>query len=357
MRLLSKTAALAGICTFAPSPALAMDELIIVADSRDIPSDEPRWVVCMRWDRANDYKYVSNIRRSTYGETQGQLTWGDFVANNYPVSDNLYGGCNVEESEKDANWRYNLFREIDPNFPKTLVEVNWTGPITQPAKEDVKSRKKPQENERQVAADTKPSGPTPAEIAAEKHRAVEERNRLAQEKYEAELAAQKRKVEEYERAQEEVVRKKAEQQAAAQRVLAQYDSEKAAHEATLRAHEAQMAAYKAEVDAAAGKIISDFDKRHGLKASTDTDANRCVTTPETRLNATTKGNTAASVTNGCGEPVDVRICLMTEKGWNCGATYGLGSQQSWSWSSYNATGQVFSDARTSGSSRSLASPN
>jgi hypothetical protein len=93
------------------------------------------------------------------------------------------------------------------------------------------------------------------------------------------------------------------------------------------------------------------------KASTDTDANQCVTQAETQLNATFKGNTAASIINGCGQPIDVRICLMTStKGWNCGVGYGVGSQEKWSHSSFDATGPVFVDARISSSSRPLAHP-
>jgi hypothetical protein len=93
------------------------------------------------------------------------------------------------------------------------------------------------------------------------------------------------------------------------------------------------------------------------RASTDTDANRCVTRPEIRQNDTSKGNTAAYITNGCGTKVDVRICLMTDKGWNCGVSWGVAPQASWSWSSFNATGPVFVDAKVTGSSGKLASPN
>ena len=92
-------------------------------------------------------------------------------------------------------------------------------------------------------------------------------------------------------------------------------------------------------------------------ASTDTDANRCVTRSEVRLDDTFKGNTAAYVVYGCGKPVDVKICLMTDSGWQCGATTGLASQASWSHSAFRATGAVFVDAKTTGSSRRLASPN
>jgi hypothetical protein len=93
------------------------------------------------------------------------------------------------------------------------------------------------------------------------------------------------------------------------------------------------------------------------RASTDTDANRCVTSPEVRVNDTFQGNTAAYVTNGCGTPVDVRVCLMADKGWNCGVKWGLASQSSWSHSSFHATGPVFVDAKVAGSSGKLASPN
>jgi hypothetical protein len=91
--------------------------------------------------------------------------------------------------------------------------------------------------------------------------------------------------------------------------------------------------------------------------NSDDDANQCVTGATLRVNDTFQGNTAAYVTNGCGQPVDVRICLMTEnKGWNCGMTYGLSPQSSWSWSSLKATGNVFQDARISGSKRTMQSP-
>jgi hypothetical protein len=93
------------------------------------------------------------------------------------------------------------------------------------------------------------------------------------------------------------------------------------------------------------------------RASTDTDANRCVTQSEVRVDDTFKGNTAAYVLNGCGTPVDVKICLMTDTGWQCGATTGLASQARWSHSAFRATGAVFVDAKPAGSSRRLGSPN
>jgi hypothetical protein len=102
---------------------------------------------------------------------------------------------------------------------------------------------------------------------------------------------------------------------------AQDDDGSAAAERQRQA-EAAAAAAKAERDRPAAEKAK---QEREAKASTDTDANRCVTAPSLRQNDTFQGNTAAYVSNGCGTPVDVRICLMTEsKGWNCGRRAGAG---------------------------------
>ncbi|MDX1537112.1 hypothetical protein [Arsukibacterium sp.] len=91
-------------------------------------------------------------------------------------------------------------------------------------------------------------------------------------------------------------------------------------------------------------------------ASTDTDANRCVTAPEVRLNAAFEGNTSASVMNGCGQLVDIRICLKRTGGWNCGVAPGVAPQERGVHSSFHATGEVFVDAKIKGSPRRFADP-
>ena len=203
-------------------------------------------------------------------------------------------------------------------------------------------------------------GPSPAEIAA-KERAARAAEReaefqLKQADYEAKLAEQQRQVDAFNQANADIARKKAEQIAAAKAAEDAFRKEQEAHAELMRQHEAEVAKYESEL--AANKVRSNFDKRHGLgKASTDTDANRCVTTAETKLNDTFKGNTSASIINGCGQPVDVRICLMTDKGWNCGVRWGVGSQAQASFSAFNATGQVFVDAKITGSDKALGSPN
>ncbi|HEU5138016.1 MAG TPA: hypothetical protein VFU13_22925 [Steroidobacteraceae bacterium] len=114
---------------------------------------------------------------------------------------------------------------------------------------------------------------------------------------------------------------------------------------------------RADAPTSTGTTTSQQRSSDAGRASTDTDANRCVSSAEVRVNDTSQGNTAAYVTNGCATPVDVKVCLMTDTKWNCGVTWGLASQKSWSHSSFHATGAVFVDAKVAGSSRALRSPN
>lgn len=222
------------------------------------------------------------------------------------------------------------------------------------------AKSKPEQTAVQEARKPEEKGPSAAEIAA-KERAARAAEREAefqrkQADYETKLAEQKRQVDEFNQANSDIARKKAEQVAAVKAAEDAFRREQEAHAELMRQHEAEVAKYESEL--AASKVRADFDKRHGLgKASTDTDANRCVTTAETKLNDTFKGNTSASIINGCGQPVDVRICLMTDKGWNCGVRWGVGSQAQASFSAFNATGQVFVDAKITGSDKALASPN
>ena len=217
-----------------------------------------------------------------------------------------------------------------------------------------KKREGSKEQSEASAEPKKSAAQIAAEEAAARKAKYEAEFQAKQDEYERKLAEQQKQVEDFKKAQEEVERTKAANQAKADAAAAAFKAEQEAYAESVRHNEAQQEAAK--------KLMADWDARHGLgqskeKASTDTDANQCVTQAGTQLNATFKGNTAASIVNGCGQPVDVRICLMTStKGWNCGVSYGVGSQEKWSWSSFDATGPVFVDARISSSSRPLASP-
>ena len=137
----------------------------------------------------------------------------------------------------------------------------------------------------------------------------------------------------------------------------QRQDEEAARLAAQRQQYEQQRADAAAAERARQQQASAANAVGAGRASTDTDANRCVSGADVRENDTTQGNTAAYVSNGCGTPIDVKICLMTDSGWKCGATWGLAAQKSWSFSAFRATGEVFVDAKTAGSGRPLASPN
>ena len=170
----------------------------------------------------------------------------------------------------------------------------------------------------------------------------------------AAAAAQQQAEAEAQREQERQAAAQAEQERQQQAAAARAEAERAAAAERERA--------KQESEAAKEKLLADMDARNGQgkgagSASTDDDANRCVSSAEVRVNDTFQGNTSATVSNGCGQPVDVRICLMTEdKGWNCGVRWGVQPQSNGTYSSFHATGQVFVDAKITGSSRNLSSP-
>jgi hypothetical protein len=227
----------------------------------------------------------------------------------------------------------------------TSTKTDKATPPTSPAIAPIAAPQLPSRTKVQIDAEAR------AQRAAEREAEYQRKRK----EHELHLAEQKRQVEEFERATAKVARKQADQRAALEAAASAYRRQQEIYAEAIRQHDAKVGQYETEL--AAHKIRTDFDARQkAAKASTDTDANRCVTAAETQQNAAFQGNTAASVINGCGTPVDVRICLMTARGWNCGVTWGLRSQGKWSHSSFDATGQVFVDARVSGSERPLAPP-
>jgi hypothetical protein len=142
------------------------------------------------------------------------------------------------------------------------------------------------------------------------------------------------------------------------RVLAEQERRQRAYEAAEARHRRCVRGdQQACADITAGKpALVEQQLAEVGPASTDTDPNRCVTTAEVRENATFQGNTSASVLNGCGQEVDVRICLKRGSDWNCGVDLAVGPQEQAVHSSFNATGEVFIDARITGSSKRFADP-
>jgi hypothetical protein len=174
---------------------------------------------------------------------------------------------------------------------------------------------------------------------------------------EAELARQKAKLEadkeQAAQARSDFERKKA----AHDLELAEANRRQQDYFAAQRRHSSCLAGDRqACADIAAGKPALPAKTADAGKASTDTDATRCLSSPVVGPSDVWKDATAATVVNGCATAVDVRICLLREGGWNCGVNWGLKPQEKWVWSSFKANGEIFWDARVAGSNKPLASP-
>jgi hypothetical protein len=173
----------------------------------------------------------------------------------------------------------------------------------------------------------------------------------------AEIARQKAKLEadrqQAAQVQAEFQRKKAEHE----REVAEANSRQQEYLAAQRRHASCLGGDRhACADISAGKPALATTLADAGKASTDTDATRCVSRPVVGPSSAWKDATAATVVNGCPTAVDVRICLLRDGGWNCGVNWGLRPQEKWVWWSFKATGEIFWDARVAGSSKRLASP-
>ena len=93
------------------------------------------------------------------------------------------------------------------------------------------------------------------------------------------------------------------------------------------------------------------------QASTRDRADTCVSAPVTSTHrCDTLSGYKGMVSNSCSVPVEVRMCFMTSKGWNCQRNT-LAPEQTWEpgWCHAN-TGQVFHAVRYTDSKEPLASP-
>ncbi len=109
-------------------------------------------------------------------------------------------------------------------------------------------------------------------------------------------------------------------------------------------------------DIRAGKPVAVKEDQGKEKASTDTDARRCVAQPVVSPSATWKGAIQAVAVNGCETPVDIRICLLRSGGWNCGVQWGVRPQDRMTHFSFDTEGELFWDARVTGSNQPLGNP-
>jgi hypothetical protein len=181
-----------------------------------------------------------------------------------------------------------------------------------------------------------------AQIAAERARtsALNDEQKRKAEADLAKIAADKRKAAEAERVYQEGLAK----QKAAEAELAAYDRQLAKNRTLQRYCETM------------GNCPAEDAAKDAGDASTEYDANRCITQAQVSPSKTWKGALQADVVNGCQTAVDIRICLMTSRGWNCKVQWGVLPQQKFTAFSFDASGAAYASARVTGGKGRLDSP-
>ena len=334
-----------GAFLFAPS-AIAQDngEVSIGFATYVEPGlDEPRWVICYSADLDAKLLYVGSIIATRYRNTvnnNGDLRWREKLKEKYNVEKGLYGGCNVEKTAANADWRYNEFVKPDPNHPYQLFLVDWQ--MKPPAAKGGSRGAGTSSRPGKAATTPEPARPKYVEVAGPNgpirlSPEVAARNQAAADEY-------RRKMDEHARAKAEHERKLA----LHQQNQANAAAEQQAYRREVAAAAERVAAYKVALVDHARKVAA---------ASTDDDPNTCITRPEFRSNDGFPGNTSASVINGCPQKVDIVLCLKRTTGdWTCGAKFGILTQGKMTYSARNATGEVFVDAITYGGGGKLKRP-
>ncbi|MFW2350562.1 hypothetical protein [Qipengyuania sp.] len=189
-----------------------------------------------------------------------------------------------------------------------------------------------------------------------------EAERKSEEAVDALYAEQVRQTEEYLRKEREKIetieRQQREAQARAEmfeRQLANQRRIDAEYRASVARHNKCVAGDEKACEAIRQNAPLAVDEK-AEQASTDQRATLCVSAPVVSPSSTFKGQTQAVVVNGCEKPVDVRICLLREGGWNCGVNWGVAPQDRMAHTSFNASGEVYWDARYTGTTKALGNP-
>lgn len=221
------------------------------------------------------------------------------------------------------------------------------------AAEPVKPRE-PSLQDRLEAVETAKLNREAAEFAArqvaenEAARSKGEADRIA---YEEALALRRREAIETQSAQ-------AARDAEFERDLAEQRRREVEYQASVARHNRCSAgSWQACDDIKKAKPLSTDQLTAAAATLTDTDARACVAQPVASPDEAFEGSTRATIVNTCDKPVDVRICLRRATGWNCGLAYAVKPQEQGSHWSFETQGEPFWDARLSGSTRPLASPN
>jgi hypothetical protein len=130
---------------------------------------------------------------------------------------------------------------LEEGFGDYLARKYGVSPKTSPAPEAAADRAAENDSSQPVT----PAGPSAAELRAERHRELEERNRAAQAKYEAELAA-------VEQAKRDIEAQKAANRAAADKILEEHARAMEAYKEQVRVADAANLEYKKQLAKPAG---------------------------------------------------------------------------------------------------------
>ena len=181
---------------------------------------------------------------------------------------------------------------------------------------------------------------------------LDEINAMARAEAEAQRYAEQQAAQQYAAQQRMAQQQQAAQQ---QRAIAQQQAAMRDRQSQLQAQPARSTGGTGSWETA-GQSSGGGSPAPAGRASTQSDPSGCVTPPVLGPNRACGKGTSASITNQCPQVVDARMCLMTPRGWDCGARYGLQPGDSWSWASCSGTDEVFHDVRSSDSDEPLAQP-
>lgn len=142
-----------------------------------------------------------------------------------------------------------------------------------------------------------------------------------------------------------------------ERTLAEQRRRDVEYQASLARHKrCEDGSWRACNDIKQGTLLSEEQLSAAAATLTDADVRHCVASPVVSPNESFEGSTRALVVNRCETAVDVRICLLRTDGWNCGMSYALKPQDSGVHWAFETQGEVFWDARATGSTRPMADP-
>jgi hypothetical protein len=306
----------------------------------------------------------SKAASAAWSEFRKTVDYGSVVPGYKPfVSFGLaFRGCSEFHSQAAARSGIDSLKSRANRDYGIIRVVDW-----HPTLKNLDASKRP-ETAGKTADDTRERSdakPDPAEEARKRREARET-------EFQAKLAAHERQVADYQRkveAREAEIARQQREQAAAKEAAAR---EKAKHARLIEEHTKRQMEFEAArnrhtacvngdtsacANIAAGKPAPTEAKLADAgKASTDTDATRCVTSPEVFPSRVWKNTTEARVVNNCETAVDIVICLNRAEGWHCGVKMGVSPGAGMSWDARNGNGQVFWDARVMGSTKPLGRP-